>query len=251
MAVTTVRIDPQLTILLGGGGNSIILTSQDNKQALVVDTKMGQAAKQERALVSAPEITLVSTHFHGDHVGGNNLYPNAKIIAGAYTPGQWAAAAGKISRYPDVTVPAGKEIVLPIGTELVHIRNTGAAHTFNDVVVYLQNRKLLVTGDIVFLKRHPVLFAKSGCNVPSWIHTLDTLQKMYDITTLVPGHGALSDASALANMENYFVSIRQAIGNDKKLAECKDALKDYSGIPGMASFEKSAAFIKAEKAAQK
>jgi len=44
--VETVQIDPQLTVYLGGGGNSIVLTSEDGSKALVVDTKMGRAAKK-------------------------------------------------------------------------------------------------------------------------------------------------------------------------------------------------------------
>ena len=37
MATETIAFDPQLTIVLGGGGNSIVLTSEDGKQGLVVE----------------------------------------------------------------------------------------------------------------------------------------------------------------------------------------------------------------------
>ena len=57
-------------------------------------------------------------------------------------------------------VKVGEEITFPVGTETVHVRNMGVAHTTNDAVVYLQNRKMLIAGDILFLGRHPVLVAK-------------------------------------------------------------------------------------------
>jgi hypothetical protein len=44
MKVETVSHDPQLTIYLGGG-NSIVLTSEDGASALIVDTKMRGAAQ--------------------------------------------------------------------------------------------------------------------------------------------------------------------------------------------------------------
>ena len=62
--VETVQIDPQLTVYLGGGGNSIVLTSEDGSKVLVVDTKMKKAAKKLRETVKATDITIVNTHAH-------------------------------------------------------------------------------------------------------------------------------------------------------------------------------------------
>ncbi len=147
--VETVSHDPQLTIYLGGG-NSIVLTSEDGASALIVDTKMRGAAQILKNQVKAKDITIVNTHDHFDHVGGNALYPQAKIIAGAYTKEQWDEDSDKTSRYPDVTLKPGEEKIMKIGSETVHIFNTGRAHTWNDVVVYLENRKLLVSRAIWF-----------------------------------------------------------------------------------------------------
>ena len=245
MTVDTVEYDPDLEILLGGGGNSIILTAEDGSRALVVDTKMGGAAKAMRKKVKAKEVIVVNTHGHQDHVGGNGLYPDAKLIAGAYTKEQWAAMA-KNSRYPDETVKTGEEKMLQVGSETVHIRNMGTAHTSNDVVVYLEKRKLLVTGDIVFLNKHPVLFASGGCSVASWVNVLDSLYNRYEIKALVPGHGTVSDKNALVTMKEYFTSIRSAIGDDRKLAALREKYKKYSFFPGMSGFDKTVEFIKAE-----
>jgi glyoxylase-like metal-dependent hydrolase (beta-lactamase superfamily II) len=242
MAIEVVHYDPQLKIVLGGGGNSIVLSSIDGARALVVDTKMGNAAKKLKAEVAAGEITIVNTHAHADHASGNILYPTAHVIAGAYTKEQWADAAGK-NRYPDETVPMGREKILRFDSETVHLRNMGAAHTTNDVVVYLEKRKLLVTGDIVFASRHPVLFAQSGCNVGAWIRALDTLYNGFEVAVLVPGHGPVGDQKAIAGMKEYFVSIRDAIGNREKLDELKRKYANYASLPALASFDKTVAFI--------
>jgi cyclase len=248
--VETVQLDPQLTVYLGGGGNSIVLTSEDGSKALVVDTKMRSAAKKLRDEVKASDITIVNTHAHFDHTGGNSLYPAAKIISGAYTKEQWDNDSKKTSRYPDVALKPGEEKVIKIGSETVSIRNMGRAHTWNDVVVYCEKRQLLVTGDLVFIDMHPAMYAKSGANVASWISVLETLASRYKIKTLIPGHGKVSDQSALAVMKDYFVDIGDAIGKSEKQTELKKKYKKYFTIPGMFSFRNTTKFIEKERKRQ-
>jgi cyclase len=248
--VETVQIDPQLIVYLGGGGNSIVLTSEDGSKALVVDTKMKKAAEKLRETVTAADITIVNTHAHLDHTGGNYLYPSAKIISGAYTNEQWDNEAKKTSRYPDVVLKPGEEKVINVGSEILHIRNMGRAHTWNDVVVYCEKRKLLVTGDLVFIDMHPALYAKSGANVASWIGVLDSLSKQYEIKTLIPGHGKISNQSALATMKDYFVSIGDAIGKPEKQAQLKKKYENYFSLPFIFSFRNTTEFIEKERKRQ-
>jgi glyoxylase-like metal-dependent hydrolase (beta-lactamase superfamily II) len=246
MKVETIQYDPQLTIYLGGG-NSVVLTSEDGSAALVVDTKMRGAAEVLREKVKAKDITIVNTHDHFDHVGGNPLYPQAKIISGDYSKKQWQDDASKASRYPDITIKTGDEKVLKIGSETVHIYNTGRAHTWNDVVVYFENRKLLVTGDLVFNNMHPAVLPKSGTKVTSWIKALDALYKKYSIKTLVPGHGPVADQNALVVMKDYFVAVGDAIGNKEKQKALEEKYKNYVSFPGMFSVSNTLKFIEQER----
>jgi glyoxylase-like metal-dependent hydrolase (beta-lactamase superfamily II) len=246
MSVQVVQYDPQLKILFGGGGNSIILTSEDGSKALIVDTKMKEASRTVKENTQAKEITIVNTHLHHDHTGGNALFPQAVLIAGNYSKAQWEKATDK-SRYPDQTVAIGEEKVLSIGSETVHVRNMGQAHTSNDVVVYLEKRRLLVTGDIVFISMHPVLLVQTGTRVDSWIKVLDTLDHSYQIEALIPGHGKFSDKKILLVMKDYFLSIGDSIGKPGKQALLKEKYKGYYSIPGMSGFEKTLAFIEKEK----
>ena len=245
-----VAVDDQLLVIEGGGGNSIILTSEDGSRALVVDTKMWGAAKDLAARVSrlsAKEVFVVNTHLHMDHSGGNRLFPDATIISGAYTRDQWKAL-GKNTRYPDILIQPGQDTAITIGSETVHLRNMGGAHSWDDVIVYLEKRKFLMTGDLVFNHLHPAVFLKDGSNVSSWIDILDTLITAYEVSNVLPGHGALSDKKALFEMKDYFVTIRNAVGDPEKLAAAKEKFKAYHGIPMLTGFDKVVAFIEKERA---
>lgn len=245
MAVKVVKIDPHLTMFTGAG-NSMVLTSEDGLQALVVDTKMRDAADMLRKSITAGTITIVNTHSHSDHTGGNSLYPQAKIIAGAYTREQWDADS-RNSRYPDILLKPGEEKELKIGSETVKIRNMGRAHTANDIVVYLVSRKILATGDLVFIDMHPAVKKDSHASVSKWLEALDDLKKRYVIVKLVPGHGPISDEKALEVMKEYFLSIGDAIGNKEKLDILKKKYGHYYSLPALTSFDKTVKFIEEEK----
>ncbi len=247
LVVKTIRYDPQLTIYWGGmNGNSIVLVSEDGSKALVVDTKDGGDSKDLRESVTAKEIIIVNTHSHYDHTQGNSLYPEAIVIGGAYAKKQWASDSDE-SRYPDQTIELNEEKVIMIGSETVHIYNTGRAHTWNDVVVYCEKRQLLVTGDLVFHEIHPVLYSKIGSHVSRWIKVLETLSEKYNIKTVVPGHGRVSDKTIIAGMRDYFVRIGNATNDTEKMANLKKEYAHYFSIPKMTEFDNTVNFIKNEQ----
>lgn len=246
MAVETIVMDPQLSIYLGCG-NSIVLTSEDGTHALIVDTKMKGSADTLRSYVKAKNLIIVNTHSHFDHVGGNALYPQATIIAGAYTKEQWDTDSDKSSRYPDVRLLPGEEKILKIGGETVHIYNMGRAHTLNDMIVYLENRQLLVTGDLVVYQMHSPLIPQSGSNVVLWMKILDQLLVKYPVKTLVPGHGIISDQKAIFAMKDYFITVGDSSGSKEKQAAAKEKYKNYLTVPGLLSFNNTLKFIEQEK----
>ena len=246
--MTRIEIDPELTVFKGGGGNSLVLRSEDGKDVLLVDTKMASGSTALREYIDSLgkgiHLTVVNTHDHPDHAGGNPLFPEAHLIAGAYTDETWKRDVE--DRLPDERIPAGEEKTLSIGNETVVIHNMGQAHTTNDMVVYLKNRKFLMTGDLVFLDMHPVLRSDSGARVKNWIEVLEDLQNRFEIRTLLPGHGPISDRGALTTMMDYFTSIRDARDNPEKLEELKKRYRDYYSLPFSSSFEKTVEYIRAE-----
>jgi len=240
------RFDANLTIFLGSGGNSIVLKSGDNTEILIVDTKMAGGAKKLREHVDAisdnARITVVNTHFHSDHTGGNKNYPEAQFLIGAHD-----RIPEENQGYNVDHILMGEERILSIGSETVHVRSMGRGHTWNDVIVYLKNRKLLVTGDLIFNGWHPALLKADGCSVQEWTHALTRLIQDFDVQVLVPGHGPNSDRQSLLNQRDYFVSIGEAIGNEARLIGLKEKYRDYTTLPMTSGFEKTIQFIEEER----
>ena len=81
----------------------------------------------------------------------------------------------------------------------IQIRFLGRAHTAGDVVVYLPQEKLVMTGDMLTTG----LSNMSDAFVNEWSTTLEQLKKL-DFDTVLPGHGeAFTDKSKIDYFQAY------------------------------------------------
>jgi cyclase len=247
MVVRTVQYDPQLTLVLGGGGNSGILTS--DSIVLVVDSKMKEAAKnlydQVKQIAGNKPIILINTHVHIDHAGGNGFYKGQTIIAGGnYDKDFWAKDAGP-ETMPNVWVK--DSLVFKVGNETVTVLNLPFdAHTQSDVVVYLNNRKLLFTGDVVLNKKCPALFHRYNSSSAGYLKAFDMLEKRFDIKTVVPGHGDIGGTEVIDTFRTFFKDMQTAAQDDSKKEELTGKYKGWSQIPLVMSPGATIRYMKGE-----
>ncbi len=242
--VTTV-IRPEFTVISGGGNSSILVT---DSALLVVDTKMGSMAKDlfktVKGKAGIKKIIVINTHLHGDHCYGNYLFNGSKIYIGDYNK----AFAEKSMKPEDMPTDfIADSLVLSLGNEDVVLLNVGQAHTFSDMVIYLKNRKILITGDVVFNKINPALIRSDGTDIEKWMAVLDKLSKRWEISTVVPGHGDIGGPEILAAMKEYFADMELA-ASDKSSADVNK--KKYDGwreMPLMSSPARTIKFIKDSK----
>jgi glyoxylase-like metal-dependent hydrolase (beta-lactamase superfamily II) len=91
------------------------------------------------------------------------------------------------------------ELDLRVGDRPIRLIELGPAHTRGDVVVHVPDADVLYTGDLVFHGNHPVVWAGP---VTRWIEACD---RMLDLgaTTVVPGHGRLSDRACIDEQRGY------------------------------------------------
>jgi glyoxylase-like metal-dependent hydrolase (beta-lactamase superfamily II) len=149
------------------------------------------------------------------------------------------------SRRPDKAMEPGEETVVNIDKENVRILCMGRAHSLNDCIVYFENRKLLMTGDLIWEHKHPVLI---GSDITLWRRVLKILENKYEFRTLVPGHGDFTGKNAVIEMEEYFNLIAAAVGDKHKLRELREKYKDYDKFPVFSGVDRVASMIKRENA---
>jgi len=114
--------------------------------------------------------------------------------------------AGTRLVYPDSTFK--DRYTLPIKNERIELIYTGGAHTPGDIFVWLPQRSIVFTGDVVFVQR--LLGIQPG-SAQRWIKSLETLRDELKPKIVVPGHGHVTDLNeALRDSFDYLVFLRDA-----------------------------------------
>lgn len=239
-----VEYDANLKFYIGKGGNSVVLTNHENNEALIIDTKQFIGAKQLRKYVSSPKVTIINTHFHMDHTRGNKMFPDAYVISGDCNWKLWKLDSGG-SKKPDKIILPDEIYELAFNDEIVRIFNMGNCHTYSDCIVYFVNRKILIAGDLVWNKAHPMVL-DSKCSILNWIKALNTIGNIFDLETVVPGHGEIGGKELISDMESYFTSIMKTIDHKKELKRVKQTYTKYDRFPFVCNFSNTVRKIKRE-----
>lgn len=242
-ALETIRIRPNVYVIFGAGSNVVMHVGEDG--VILVDS--GSAAMADQVLAEIRKVTpdpirlIINTSADADHVGGNEriaregdtINPNA-FNAGA----QNAAVLAHEHVLNRVSAPTGQQAPFPIGiwpTETyiariksMYLNNDGiqvmhqpAAHSDGDSIVLFRRADVIATGDILDLRRFPVIDAAAGGSVQG---ELDALNRLLDLaipavpllhkegrTYLVPGHGRVSDHADLVEYRDMVTVIRDRI----------------------------------------
>jgi glyoxylase-like metal-dependent hydrolase (beta-lactamase superfamily II) len=172
------------------------------------------------------------------------LYKGSRIYIGNYDK---EFLVKNMDRENMPTDFVAKDLKLNLGDETVEIYNFGQAHTWDDVIVYLEKRRVLFTGDLVFNKINPVLKKESGANADSWSLALNAMLMGWEISGVVPGHGAVGTKDIIVNMKEYLEDMLDAAENPGNMNKLKSKYKNWVEIPDMTSPEKTIEYIKAEK----
>lgn len=246
MQTETVKIDDNLTLMLGGGGNSGVLVT--DSAIVVVDTKMKNKAEELSKLVQSlagkKPVIVINTHYHVDHTSGNYLYKGSKIYIGNYDTA-FLHKNIKPECFPNEFV--ADSLKLNFGNEIIDLYNMGQAHTTNDIIVYLENRKLLFSGDLIFNKINPVLKSESSANVNKWIDVLTKIINKPEVNAIVPGHGKVGGKEIAEAMRSYFEDMKIAASDESKASDIKKKYAEWRVMPMFASPDITIEYIKKNK----
>ncbi|MFC8873108.1 MBL fold metallo-hydrolase [Streptomyces sp. NPDC057148] len=197
--------------LIAAGGRAVLI---DTAATRARARRLGEAV--ERVAPGGPD-AVVNTHFHGDHVFGNDQFtPGASVIAHELTRSDMAEAGlGLCGIWPDVDW-GDPRLVLPdttfvdrltlrLGGLTVELSGTGPAHTASDVVAWVPKRGVLFTGDVAWSGVTPYVLMGS---VEGSLRALAELRALRP-RIVVPGHGPAGGPEVLDATEAYLRMLRR------------------------------------------
>jgi glyoxylase-like metal-dependent hydrolase (beta-lactamase superfamily II) len=206
--------------------NSILIVGDSG--AIVIDTGFtdeigAMLAKQVAKLTSKPVTHVINTHHHGDHSLGNTAFPKAKILSSEQCRklvlelgADWisiveAAAERKFPNTKvvpaDETYPQNSKTELTIAGVKMVFWIPPAAHTLGDLMVWLPDDQVLLSGDVMVNQVTPSF---RDANLKEWIAALREVQAL-PLKTIVPGHGPLMSKQDAAAMYQRMASLYDGI----------------------------------------
>ena len=222
--------------VIGGDGVLVIDTFQDPRPA---ETLLGEIRK----LTPLPIRFVVNTHYHLDHVNGNDVFAaagativaqrnvrawmrteNIKMIDPPVTP-------EKKARVESLTLPElvfDNEIDLYLGSRRINVRYY-AGHTGSDTVVSIPDAHVVFCGDLLWKDHVPNLIDSA---TGPWIESLDAMQKHYGPSRWVPGHGDVADEKDVLAFRTYLADLRTSVKREQAAGKSGDALVEAL-LPGL------------------
>ncbi len=245
--IANVGVAPGVNMLVGRGGNIGVSSGDDG--LLIIDD---QYAPLHPKIVAAlariqpgPVRFVLNTHWHGDHVGGNEAFGESGAVIVAHDAVRARMSVEQFMEAFDRTVPASPKAALPVVTfaeevtlhwngDELHVLHVPAAHTDGDAIVHFRGTNVLHMGDTFFAGRYPFIDLGSGGSVDGLIAAVErALELADDETRIIPGHGPLSDRKDLTSYRNVLVlardQVKAAIAAGKTLEQVLESrpLKGY------------------------
>jgi cyclase len=201
--------------IIGDDGVVVIDTFQDPEPAAALLAEI-------RKITQLPIRFVVNTHYHLDHVNGNDVFAATGVVIISHKNARgWIrtenmkmidppVTAEKKARVQSIALPAlvyDTALDLYLGSRRVNVRYY-PGHTGGDSVVSVPDAHVVFCGDLLWKDHIPNLIDAS---TPQWIQTLYAMQQDYGEATWVPGHGGIAKAADIAAFKNYLVDLRAKV----------------------------------------
>ena len=227
MTVKVVPVAPGVYMLEGLGGNIGLSVGKDD--AFIIDDQYAPLSAKIKAAVATvtpkPVRFVVNTHWHFDHVGGNEAMAGSGAIIFAHENTRRRMSSDQFIAAFNRKVPASPTAALPVITfsdtitfytndDTVRTFHVANAHTDGDAIIFFTKANVVHMGDTFFNGRYPLIDVSTGGSLPGMIAAANQGLAMTNAETrFIPGHGPLATRADLVRYRDMLVTVRERVGN--------------------------------------
>ena len=219
---TPTPLSDTVTMIRGRGGNIAVSAGEDG--VFIIDDQYSHLVDQLMAAIGKvsgePVRFVINTHYHGDHVGGNEVVGDAGGVIIAHDNIRKRMSTDQFNHFWDSTTPAWPAGALPVVTfndrvtlhlngEPVTAYHVPRGHTDGDSIIHFPDSNLVHMGDIFFHGLYPFIDLDGGGNLAGMIAGAELGLELSDENTrIIPGHGKLTDRAGLLAYHAMLVEMR-------------------------------------------
>jgi len=239
--ITTTDLGNGVYMLKGAGGNLGVSVGDDG--VFLIDDQMAPLTDKIQAALAElsdnPVRYVINTHYHGDHVGGNENLGQAGAVIVAHDNVRKRMTTDQFTPFFNRETAAYAEGAWPVITfndsmrfhangDTIHVLFVPGAHTDGDAIVHFEKANVIHMGD-AFWGYYPFIDFEAGGTIDGLIASLDLALDLADEQTrIIPGHGEkVSDKNGLAAFREVMVTARARVAaakaGGKSLEEVKAA----------------------------
>lgn len=212
-------------MLTGAGGNLAACVADDG--VLLIDSEYAQLTDKVldaiKSVTDKPIRIVVNTHWHFDHVGGNERLAKEGALIIAHENVRQRMSVEQVLRGMGRRIPPSPEAALPDitfkdsltfhwGEEEVRVIHIDPAHTDGDSIVHFRKANVLHLADVYFNGTYPFIDVNAGGSIDGMIKGVDAgLALADDKTKIIPGHGPLSNVAELREYRAMLVTVRDRV----------------------------------------